>query len=153
MDQIWSNFRQNLTKFHKICLNLTKFLTEFNFFCIIKQFHPPSWRLSGPETGFWQKISKFWPNFTFFCLNLTTFRQNWQNLIKIWQNFDWIWQNFDQIWQNLPKFRLNFTIFFNFDRIWQNLIKFSTEFDKISQNFSRWRFLTFLASKFLARGV
>jgi len=40
---------------------LTKFSTKFYIFlCIIKHFHPPSWRLSGPETGFCRKIIKNW---------------------------------------------------------------------------------------------
>ena len=63
-DQIWQNFAEKikiLTKFDQI---FTQFDQIFDriwiFWCIIKQFHPPPWRFSGPETGFCKKKSKFW---------------------------------------------------------------------------------------------
>ena len=62
--------------------NLTKF---DNFFCIIKHFHPPSWRLSGPETGFCKKKIKI---LTKFRVNLTKFPVNLTNLTKFDQIFD-----------------------------------------------------------------
>ena len=88
----WPNFRQNLTKF-------------VNFFCIIKQFHPPSWRLCGPETGFCQK--------------------KYQNFDQISHFFVYIWPHFDKIDK----------IWSEFDKILTEFDKISTKFDKIYQNF------------------
>ena len=102
------------------------------FFCIIKQFHPPSWRLCGPETRFCEKISKFWlkkslflcfsrkiwPNLTFFCIIKHFHPPSWRLsgpetgfCKKKIRNFDRISSKFDAIWPNFDKIS---TIFDNF---------------------------------------
>ena len=128
----------------KIWPNLTKFRLDLTiFFCIFKHFHRPSWRLSGPETGFCKKkiqnfdkiSSKFdqiWQNWTkFFCIIKHFHPASWRlcgpqtrqsNFFPPKKAFCFLER------ENLTKFRLNWQ---NLNKIWLYFTKISTKFDQI----------------------
>ena len=90
--KIYQNFGWKKAFFYVLA---AKFDQIWQFFCIIKHFHPPSWRLSGPETGFCKKNIKNLAEKKPFLIFLSKFPEKKPGF---WLNFRQYLTKFGNIW-------------------------------------------------------
>ena len=94
-----------LQKKIKILTKFDKIFDRIWFFCIIKHFHPPSWRLSGPETGFCQKNIKIFAEKKPFLIFLSKFPEKkpgfWLNFRQYFKTYFHIFDIFSKIFRHI----------------------------------------------------